>query len=83
MMVPLLPGSVLAVALPPPGLVFVAHEFVKFVVVALPFPFLIFPSVILLISLSAAVLLSLLLVALRLTSSGVIGDCTELLRVIN
>lgn len=67
--VALLLGSVLAVAFAPLGLVFAPHELVKLVVVPLSFPLLIFPSVIF-VSLPAAVLLPLLLVALRLTSSG-------------
>lgn len=76
MMVPLFLGSVLAVALPPFGLIFASHKFVKLIVVSLSFPLFIFPSVIF-ISLSSAVLLSLLLVTLRLTSSGKSGNCID------
>lgn len=83
-MVPLFLSSVLAVALPPFGLVFAAHELVKLVVVSLSFPLFVFPTVIL-VSLSAAVLLPLLLVTLRLPSSGQSGDgidTTELLHTV-
>lgn len=68
-MMPVLLGAVVTVTLPPPGLLFVPHELVKVVVVALPLPLIIFASMVLL-SLSATVLLSLLLVAVGLTSSG-------------
>lgn len=66
---PVLLGAVVTITLPPSGLLFVPHELVKVVVVALSLPLIIFASVVLL-SLSAAVLLSLLLVAVGLTSSG-------------
>lgn len=62
-------GAVLAVTFAPLGFIFAAHELVKLVVVSLSFPLLVFPSVIL-VSLSAAMLLSLLLVALRLPPAG-------------
>lgn len=75
-MVPLLLGSVLAVALPPLGLVSAPHELVELVVVPLPLPLLVLAPVVL-VSLPAAVLLSLLLVALGLTPSGQSGDCTH------
>lgn len=68
-MMPLFLGSVVAITLPPSGLLLVPHELVKVVVVPLSFPLILFASVILL-SLSAAVLLPLLLVAVRLTPSG-------------
>lgn len=73
-MVPLFLGSVLAVAFPPFGLIFAAHKLVKLIMVSLSFPIFIFPTVIL-ISLSAAVLLSLLLFTLRQTSSSQSGGC--------
>lgn len=69
MMMALFLGSVLAVALPPFGLVFPPHELIKLVVVSLPFSLLVLAAVIL-ISLPAAVLISLLFVALSLTSAG-------------
>lgn len=68
-MVPLLLGSVLAVALPPLGLIFPPHELVKVVVMLLSFPVFVFSSVVL-VSLSASVLLSRLLLSLRLPSGG-------------
>lgn len=68
-MMSVLLGAVVTVTLAPSGLLFMPHELVKVVVVTLPLPLLIFASVVLL-SLSAAVLLSLLLVAVGLTSSG-------------
>lgn len=71
---PLFLGPILTVALSPFGLIFAAHKLVKLIVVPLSFPLFILPSV-LLVSLSAAMLLPLLLVALRLTSSGQSGDC--------
>lgn len=76
MMVPLFLGPVLAVALPPLGLVFSAHELFKLVVVPLAFPLLVLPPVVL-VSQSAAVLLALLLVAVRLPSGGQSGDCMD------
>lgn len=69
MMVPLFLGSVLTVTLSPFGLILAAHELVKLVVVSLSLPLFVFPTVIF-VSLPASVLLSLLLVTLRLTSSG-------------
>lgn len=69
MMMAVLLGAVVTVTLPPSGLLFVPHELVKVVVVALPLPLILFASMVLL-SLSATVLLSLLLVAVGLTSSG-------------
>lgn len=69
MMMPFLLGSVVAVTFPPSGLLLVPHELVKVVVVSLSFPLIIFASVVLL-SLSATLLLPLLLVAVSLTSSG-------------
>ena len=73
-MVPLFLGPILAVALPPLGLIFAPHKFVKLVVMPLSFPLVVFPSMVL-VSLPASVLLlSLLLVALGLTSSGQRGD---------
>lgn len=76
MVVPLLLGPLLAVAFAPLGLVLAPHELVKLVVVPLPFPLLVFPTMIF-VSLPAAVLLPLLLVALRLTSSGEIGEVAQ------
>lgn len=66
--------SVLAVALPPLGLILPPHELVKLIVMPLSFPLFIFPTVIF-ISLPAPMLFSLLLVTLRLTSSGQNIDC--------
>lgn len=74
MMVSLFLGSVLTVALSPLGLIFASHELVELIVVSLSFPLLIFPAVIF-VSLPAPMLLSLLFVALRLTSSGQRRDC--------
>lgn len=71
-------GSVLAVSLPPFGLIFATHKLVKLIVVSLAFSLLVFTTVIF-ISLSAAVLLSLLLVALRLTSDGIRDKYNNLL----
>lgn len=68
-MMPLFLGSVVAITLPPSGLLLVSHELVKVVMVSLSFPLIIFASV-LLLPLSATVLLPLLLVAVSLTSSG-------------
>lgn len=68
-MMPLFLGSVVAITLPPSGLLLVPHELVKVVVVSLSFPLILFASVVLL-SQSAAVLLPLLFVAVRLTPSG-------------
>lgn len=68
-MMPLFLGSVVAITLPPSGLLLVSHELVKVVVVSLSFPLIIFASVVLL-SRSATVLLPLLLIAVSLTSSG-------------
>lgn len=74
MMVSFFLCSVLAVALPPLGLILPPHELVKLIVMPLSFPLFIFPTVIL-ISLPAPMLFSLLLVTLRLTSSGQNIDC--------
>lgn len=76
MVVALLLGPVLAVALAPLGLVLATHELVELVVVPLPFPLLVFPAVIF-VSLPAAVLLPLLLVALRLTPGGRRGEVAQ------
>lgn len=67
--VPFFLGPVLTVTFAPLGLVLSTHEFIELVVVPLPFPVFVFPSVIF-ISRSASMLLSLLFVALRLTPSG-------------
>lgn len=75
MILPLFLGSVVAITLPPSGLLLVPHELVKVVVVSLSFPLIIFASVVLL-SLPATVLLPLLLVAVSLTSSGERGGLT-------
>lgn len=74
-MMPLFLGSVVAITLSPSGLFLVPHELVKVVVVSLSFPLIIFASVVLL-SLSATVLLPLLLVAVSLPSSGEKGGLT-------
>lgn len=80
-MVALFFRSVLAVALPPFGLILPPHKLVELIVVSLSFPLLIFPTVIF-ISLPAPMLLPLLLVALRLTSSGHSIDCRHRILVI-
>ena len=77
MMVPLFLGSVLAVTLSPFCFIFAAHKLVKLIVVPLTFPLVVLPSVVF-ISLSAAVLFSLFLVTLRLTSSGQSGDYIDI-----
>lgn len=80
MMVSLFLGSVLTVTLSPFGLIFAAHKLVKLIVVSLSFPLFLFPTVIF-VSLPASMLLSLLLVTLRLTSSGQRWDCKCSLRM--
>lgn len=77
MMVAVFLGAVLTVAFSPLGFVFAAHELVKLIVVTLPLFLLVLPAVVF-VSLPASMLLSLLLVALRLASSGHSEDCTDM-----
>lgn len=74
-MMPFFLGSIVAITFPPSGLLLVPHKLVKVIVVSLSFPLILFASVVLL-SLSATVLLPLLLVAVSLPSSGETGGLT-------